>query len=384
MMAGSSFHAHITKAVIDRLQPGDTVWDTELKGFFARRQVSRVSYLMKTRLNGKQKWLTVGRHGEPWTPTTARKRALELKLNPEAAASPAGAEKDTLQKVIEHFRELHFPKLKPRTREDYDYCFSKHVEPALGQLSITSLDTSAVAKLHASMKATPRRANTVLAVLSKVCSWSEEHGYRPMKSNPCIGIKKYPERRRERFLSPEEIKSLLEAVDQQQTNGKISFHAAAAIKLLVFTGARLSEVLTLQWRYVDLEREQLHLPDSKTGQKTIYLNHPAIEILNSLPRLQNNPYVIIGKNAETHMVTIKRPWALVCEAAGFEDLRLHDLRHSFASLAAAQGASLPMIGKLLGHSNPATTARYAHLADAVVHDVSRAVGAGLSVVDPAK
>ena len=146
------------------------------------------------------------------------------------------------------------------------------------------------------------------------------------------------------------------------------------MRLLVFTGARLSEVLNLRWQDVDVERAKLWLPDSKTGRKALYLSAPALQVLADLPRLDGNPHVICGDKPGARLVNIQKPWRRIRARAGLEDVRLHDLRHSFASVAAAGGLSLPMIGKLLGHTQAATTQRYAHLAADPVRAANEAIG----------
>ena len=138
-----------------------------------------------------------------------------------------------------------------------------------------------------------------------------------------------------------------------------------AIRLLMLTGCRLSEILTLRWEHVDYEHSCLRLPDSKTGAKVVFLASPAIDVLRTIERHEGNPYVIVGKNPGTHLVNLQNPWRRLRHQAGLDDVRLHDLRHSFASVAAAAGLSLLQIGKLLGHTRAATTQRYAHLADEV-------------------
>ena len=150
--------------------------------------------------------------------------------------------------------------------------------------------------------------------------------------------------------------------DAEKTGGENPF-VIAAIRLLLFTGARLGEILTLRWEYVDLDRELINLPDSKTGRKLIYLNSLAMDVLTDLPRVEGNPFVIVGNKAGAHLVNIRKPWYRSREAAGIDDVRIHDLRHSFASIAVSGGLTLPLIGKLLGHRKSATTERYAHLAD---------------------
>lgn len=169
-------------------------------------------------------------------------------------------------------------------------------------------------------------------------------------------------------------------LNEAQATGSETTYVISAIHLLMLTGARLSEILTLTWGEVDLERGLLFLKTSKTGQKTIFLNEAAKEILTSLPRLSKNPHVIVGHKTGSHLVNLRKPWGRIRMEAKIEDVRLHDLRHSFASLAAQGGASLPLIGRLLGHSQPQTTARYAHLAHDPLKDVNEQVGAKLGEI----
>jgi integrase len=161
---------------------------------------------------------------------------------------------------------------------------------------------------------------------------------------------------------------------EAEQNRSWSPFVIAAIRLLIFTGARLGEILSLRWDYVSEEHRCLFLPDSKTGRKTVRLNAPALEVLQTVPRLEGNPYVICGEKAGQHLVNLEKPWRRIRKSAGLEDVRLHDLRHSFASVAASGGQSLVVIGKMLGHSQPQTTARYAHLADDPVKAATDAVG----------
>jgi integrase len=149
----------------------------------------------------------------------------------------------------------------------------------------------------------------------------------------------------------------------------------AAIRLLLLTGARLSEILTLRWTYLDTHRRVLALPDSKTGAKVIPLNQPALDVLASLSRLKNNPFVLPGLVEGQHLVNLQKPWRRVRKEAGLEDVRLHELRHSFASISVGLGGTLPVIGRVLGHSQPGTTARYAYVADKVASELVEAAGA---------
>jgi integrase len=203
-------------------------------------------------------------------------------------------------------------------------------------------------------------------------TWAIKRGYRPDRSNPVRGLERFKERSRERFLSVAELAALSKAISQGLTSGTLSPWAAGAIRLLVFTGARLSEILTLRWDHVD--GELLRLPDSKTGAKTIILNAPAKAVLAELPHLPGNPFVICGDKAGAHLVNLQKAWRRVREAAGLDDVRLHDLRHTNASLGVASGLSLPLIGGLLGHRHPATTARYTHLYDDPMREAAEKIG----------
>lgn len=178
------------------------------------------------------------------------------------------------------------------------------------------------------------------------------------------GIRRFEERKRKRYVSQAEFARLGEALARAETGDlgrPVSPQAVAMLRLLILTGARHGEVLALRWDEVNFERGCIELSDSKTGEKEIYLPPPALQVLQDIPRQDGNPYVIIGRKPGTHLVNIKGSWSVIRVEAKLEDVRLHDLRHSFASFGARTGMSLPLIGALLGHRETATTARYAHL-----------------------
>src|SRR5207248_4780757 len=235
-----------------------------------------------------------------------------------------------------------------------------------------------IARMHRRLVETPIAANRALNLTSAMLSRAERWGLRPEGSNPCRRIEKFRERSRERFLGEAELARLGSALAAVERTDSPPLAAIAAIRLLVLTGARKSEVLTLEWRSVRLDRLLLELPDSKTGAKVIYLNAPAAQLLSSLPRIEGNPYVLPGERAGAHIVAIEKTWRRVRQAAGLDDVRLHDLRHSYAAVGAAAGFSLPLIGALLGHSEVATTQRYAHLADDPVRRANEAIGARIA------
>jgi integrase len=382
--------ANITKRAVDAAGARSVdsyLWDRELHGFGlkvtpAGSKVYLVQYQLGGR-NGRTRRITIGRHGE-LTPTAARTEAKRL-LGEIAAGRDPADERDkvkgdkSLAVVLEQFMAEHVrPKLKASTAREYERSARLYIVPRLGRRPVGDLMRQDIAKLHHQLGDTPYQANRILALLSKFFGWAEKHGLRPDGSNPCRHVEKYREGRRERFLSQAELGRLGDALREAETDKSCSPWVIAAIRLLTFTGARRNEILTLRWEHVSEEHGCLMLPDSKTGRKAVHLNPPALDVLQSIPRLEGNPYVICGERPWRHLVNLEKPWQRIRKAAKLEDVRLHDLRHSFASVAASGGQSLIVIGKMLGHSQPATTARYAHLADDPVKAASDAVGARIA------
>ncbi|MGH1351915.1 MAG: tyrosine-type recombinase/integrase [Methyloligellaceae bacterium] len=375
----------ISLNVVQQMQAGDTVRDNELKGFGVRKRGGAPSYFLQTRIKGRLRWITIGIHGSPWTPNSARKEALKL-LNEIASGIDPTIEREkirnmpTVAEATKIFMEDHSPKIAEITVRDYKRLLKDYINPVLGKYRVDELDKVIVSKAHVKWGYRPRTANHALAVLSKFISWAEERGLRQDKTNPCRGIKKYKENKRERYLSTEEFQRLGKVLNKAEANGSEDIYIIAAIRLLMFTGARVSEITKLKWEEVDLERGIIFLKQSKTGQKPIFLNEPAKEVMASIPKLSENPYVIIGNKVGSHLVNLQKPWRRIRSRAELNDVRMHDLRHSFASLAAGSGASLPLIGGLLGHSQPQTTARYAHLANNPLKEVNEQVGARLKEI----
>ena len=383
--------ARITKTVVDALQPGAMVRDTEVKGFGARRQHGPPVFFLQKRIGRRIRWISIGTYGSPWTVDLARKEALRLLRDIAAGIDPQenkehARTKPTLTLAATDFMAEHGPKLKPRPREEYARHLKLHILPALGKLPIDDISHADVSRFHAGMAKKPSGANFSLAVLSKIMSWAEQTGRRPQGANPCKGIKKYRERKRERYLTGSELVRVGEALAAAEAAQTETPWAIAAVRLILLTGARRNEILTLRWSEVDTERSVLRLADSKTGEKVIKLGPDAVSVLAAVPRAADNPYVIVGDRPGSHLVALQNTWERIRIAAAISDVRIHDLRHSFASVAAASGASLPMIGKLLGHAQPQTTARYAHLADDPITQlndaVSGAIGAAIMPKHP--
>ena len=253
--------------------------------------------------------------------------------------------------------------------------------PALGQLKVADVTRADVARLHHEFRDTPYQSNRNLEIVSKMFNLAEMWGLRPDGSNPCRHVKKYKEKKRERYLSTDELARLGEVLRQCEQEGVESASTINLIRLLMLTGCRLSEIQTLKWDYVDFENRALHLPDSKTGVKTVHLGPPALKVLIEIERIEGNPWVITGKLENTHLQEPQRPWRRIRKRAGLDDVRIHDLRHTFASVAVSGGQGLPMIGQMLGHTQVQTTARYTHLATEPVKratdEVSTTIGAAL-------
>jgi integrase len=364
----------ITKRSVEALQPAPNgaeavLWDSELKGFGIRVQRGGgksyvLHYRVGTGRGAPLRKLTIGKHGSPWTAETARgeaKRLLGLVAhgNDPVGSKAAAKAAPTVSELAERFLAQHAEaKRKASTAREYRRLLDHVALPVIGKRKVADIIRRDIERLHQARGETPTEANRALACLSTMFNLAERWGLRPDGSNPCRHIEKYPQRRRERFLSPAELARLGEALAAYDG----SPYAVAAVKLLIFTGARLGEVLGLRWEWVDFERGEARLLDSKTGAKTLHLPPPALGVLAELPRLDGNPHVIVGAKERAALVNLEKPWRAIRAAAGLDGVRLHDLRHAFASVAAASGMGLPIIGKMLGHSQPATTARYAHLA----------------------
>ena len=360
----------ITKRAVDAVEPGTAdqfLWDTETKGFGLKvTPAGHRVYILQYRTGGRgapTKRLTLGNHGE-LTPDQARNEARRLSGIVATGGDPAAAraaEKSapTVAELADRFLSEHVAtKTKARTAAEYRRLVETTILPALGNRRVRDITRTEISRLHHELRDTPYAANRVLAILSKMFSLSEKWGERPDGSNPCRHVEKYSERKRERMLTADEFGRLGEALAAPNR----SPYVVAAIKLLVFTGGRLSEILGFQWDWIDFERGEARLPDSKTGAKTLHLPPPALAVLATLPRLQDNPHVIVGNVRGARLVNLEKPWRAIREAANLADLRLHDLRHAFAAVAASSGMGLPIIGKMLGHTQAATTHRYAHVA----------------------
>ena len=363
----------ITKKAVDALtarQREYMLWDTDIKGFGVRVHPSgRKVYLVKYRLDGRVIKKTIGPHGAI-PPAAARARAAEIITAAMTGRDLTGrvlspeTDTTTMHDLAGRFLDKHVPaRCKPSTAHSYGLAIRQHVVPRLGSRSVASITRADIADLHHAMRATPYAANRTLGILSAMFSAAELWGLRPQGSNPCRYVKRFRERKRERFLSDAEYRRLGAVLREAERTGTESATAVAAIRLLMLTGCRLSEIMNLRWEDVSLQAGELRLRDSKTGAKRVHLGGPAVAVLRGMERKEGNPWVVAGRRPGTRIASLHFPWARIRGRAGLDDVRIHDLRHSFASGGLLVGEGLPMIGKLLGHSHVQTTARYAHLAD---------------------
>lgn len=403
------------------------VWDDDVAGFGVRVWASgRKVYILQFRdaANASRR-LVIGEHGA-YTPDQARTEAaaqramvLASRRDPSIAdpaqnrrkaklSAQTRLEEPTVAELADAFLAHADAKLKLSTAREYRRLLGitrihrgeKKGNPrvgelrlALGRFKVVEVTRAQISRLHLSMRKRPYMANRALAALSALFSYAEGQGYREDLTNPCKGVKQYREHKRERLLTDAEYAALgaalrraenvglplpphrqrRDASDATRKHRPKEFDApkpankigVAAIRFLMLTGWRENEALTLKWSDIDFDRAAATLPDTKTGRSERELGAPALLLLEELKPLvrSGNPFVFFGAKEKSHFSDTARLWDCVRHAAGLPDVRLHDLRHGYASVGLASGLTLPVIGALLGHSDVATTSRYAHLAD---------------------
>jgi integrase len=396
----------ITKRTVDGLECNGrefTAWDDAVSGFGVRvRPSDAKSYVVVYRAGAGRgapvRRYTIGAVGKI-TPESARARAKAIMGEVAHGHDPASQKTNergtpTVAELADRFMTDHVRvKRKASTAEFYQDILDRIVKPVVGTTKADKLTRLQIGKLHSSLAETPFQANRMLAVVGSMYSFAGLSSIVPEGIKPTRGIDKFKESRRERFLTGEELVRLGGAIREAENVGiswtvdetkptakhvpKAKRHtnigptAAAALRLLLFTGCRLREILHLRWEHVDFERGCLFLPDSKTGRKTVILNAPALAVLSALERV--GPYVVSGDDPAQPRHDLKRPWDAVTKHAGLVGVRLHDLRHTYASFGAGAGLGLPIIGRLLGHAQTATTARYAHLDNDPLRRASEAI-----------
>lgn len=401
----------LTKTIVDALRPRDrdyVTWCGKLAGFGIRtRPTGRKSYIAQYDFHGRTRKVTIGTHGA-MTVDQARDKARAVLANAqlgfdEAETKARRRAEMTVAQLCDEYLAEGCDKKKASTIATDKGRIARHIKPLLGTKKISDVSRGDIEKFMRAV-ATGKTAKIMIneqgnrvavtggkgtatrtvRLLGGIFSYAVKHGY--IDANPRAGVQLYADNKGKRYLSTAEFQKLGDALREAETVGlpwhfneganekhrpkkaenqreTISPHAIAAIRLLMLTGCRLSEILKLQWGDVDFNRGILDLSDSKTGAKEVLLGAAALKVLADIPRIKGNPYVIVGEAKDKPRSDLKRPWKRITMHAGLFDLRLHDLRHSFASVGVASGMGLPIVGKLLGHASPTTTARYAHIAE---------------------
>jgi integrase len=396
----------LTNSVVNGAAKRDSdyfIWDGDLKGFGLKVcSGGRKSYVCKYRLgtgrNAPTRRMTIGTHGSPWTPDQARKRAsqiLGLVAHGEDPAQAKQADKNvlTVAQLCDRYLEHGAATKKASTLATDRGRIERHIKPLLGRMRVpdvkradisrflqdvaagkTAVDVKTGARGRAIVRGGKGTATRTVGLLGGIFSFAVESGW--ISENPVRGVKRFRDRSNERFLDGDELQKLGAALIAAEAAGENPY-AIAIIRLLVLTGARKGEIESLRWPEVDWHYSYLRLSDSKTGQKLVMLNNAAIEVLQTVLRQNASDFVFPASRSDGFYEGTPKVWRRIRAKAGLENVRLHDLRHSFASMAVSGGASLPVIGALLGHRNNATTARYAHLQDDPIRRASEGIGSAI-------
>ena len=405
---GTGESLKITDKLVRSLQvpaEGYTVdWDGEIKGFGIRVTAAGVrSFVLRYRFFGDQKVYTIGTYPE-WTVIAARSEAIELKAGIRVGQNPVGERKRLRNEpsfgdlLDDYIVSEEFKRKRPRTQKDYKRMCEKILRPAWGSLRLKAIQPRDVEALHASMKSTPYQANRVVSLASRLFNFAIEE--KQLEDNPAKNIEHYHEEKRARFLDqegPGEMARLSSALDSYSDQS-----AADALRLLLLTGSRSGEVLQARWEHFNLHTGIWTKPSSSTKQKKVEhvpLNDAALELLASMRNPGASGPLFPGSDGRKARKGLRRPWLQICKAAGLVDVyqipckrrgkdglpvmmlkryrstvRLHDLRHTFASHLVSNGVPLQQVGKLLGHSQAQTTMRYAHLSNTALKDATNVFG----------
>jgi integrase len=381
MVVAESFTKRLCDAAEAHEEPY-ILWAGDPAGFGLRVQPSgHKSFVLKYRASGRQRWLTLGAYGV-LTVDQARKLARGALADVAKGGDPAADKSDarqapTVRDLCERFTEEHMPKLKPKTTRPYQRLIDDRILKHFGPVKLDGVSRGDVVKWHHGMRATPIEANRALLLLHKLFAmaalWEWHAG-----PNPAQGVPKNTETARERSVTGVELYRIAKAIGDLERTAKrpLSPYLALAFRLLLLTGCRKDEILTLAWEHVDTDAGVLRLQDSKSGRKTVVLSAAAVDLLKRAPRMTGSPWVATRQHRDAdgewqHVVSVAPAWARVLAEASTKqdgepdvnvsDLHLHDLRHGYASTGASAGLSLPIIGALLGHADQASTNRYSHL-----------------------
>jgi integrase len=398
----------ITKQVVDSslAEVKDYfIWDSDVKGFGVKVSPSaKKTYIVEYRTSGGRagfkRRLTIGRHGSPWTAETARDEARKILGSVAHGEDPATAKQSlkrrmTISELCDQYAEFGCPLKKASTLATDVGRIKRHIKPLLGNRFVEELTRGDIMKFMQDItngstkldEKTRRRGRSIVrggkgtasrtvGLLGAIYTYAIS--CEVVESNPCRGIKRFPDKKCMRFLSQQEIVRLGNALKKASEEGE-NEKAIAIIKLLAFTGARKGEIEKLKWFEVDLDKHFLRFVDSKTGQKIIPINQAAVAVIAAQKPREGNPFVFPADRSDGFFEGLPKIWRRVRKMAGLEDVRIHDLRHSFASVAVAGGASLPIIGALLGHKDTATTQRYAHLSADPLRAASQAVADAIAI-----
>ncbi len=397
----------LTKVGIDRAKPSDGdyfLWDADLKGFGIKiAKGGRKTYVCKYRVGSGRsaptRRMTIGAHGSPWTVDQARIEARKILGRVANGEDPAKEKQDTKKQItVAELCDLYLEQgtgtKKASTIATDEGRIERHIKPLLGKKKVPDVTRADIKRflqdvadgktatdvktgLHgrAIVRGGKGTASRTVGLLGGIFTYAFDCGF--IEINPVRGVKRFPDKKGQRYLSQKELVALGQAMHEAIEHGENPY-AIAILKLLIFTGARKAEIETLKWSEVDFDGGYLILEDSNTGQKVILLNAGAQEILVGIPKVDGSAYVFPAQRGACHYQGTPKIWRKIRVTAGIEDVRLHDLRHSFASIAVSGGASLPIIGALLGHTDITTTQRYAHLHDDPLRTASEAIGSKIA------
>ena len=377
----------LTKRTVDRLSVRErdmVFWDRDIPGFGVRVYPSGAKvYVVQTRASGRSHRVTIGRHGEV-SPDRARRDAVETisALKTGRPVSKEETAEPTVADLTERYlREYVAVFTKKTTGDLYRHILGKNILPVLGSLKVSAVEKDDILSFQYGLRDTPTTADRALDILKKMFGLAELWEMIPSGGSPCRSVRRYRrDAKPERFLTSEELASLGRTLDIAPSEGIATLHATMAIRLLVLTGCRRNEILELQWEDVDFDAGEFRLRDSKSGPRMVPMPPAAAEVFLELKQaleteerkapggkktpsgFRESPWVFPGIRTRSHMVNLNASWRRIRQHANLDDVRLHDLRHTYASRALSLGEGLPMIGRLLGHRDIGSTARYAHLA----------------------
>lgn len=359
----------LTNKKVDQLsiqEKNYIVWDSEVKGFGVRVNLNnKKTFIVKYRIgsgrSAKVRKPVIGTYG---VMKVEEARIIARKLIIDAFEGNDPKEVDKTNITIKEFCNIYLTqhaeiKKKQSSVTEDKRMMKLHILPSFGNVCIKDITRVMITQHHQSMHKTPHGANRFLSLMSKMMNLAEKWDYRPLNSNPCRHVDRYKEEGREVYLTMDQIERIGLAIKElEKTESKF---VLSAIKVLLFTGRRTGEILTLKWDYIDFNNSKMNLPDTKTGKKSFRFSPTVHQILTSLP--DKDGYVFKSIVGNKRVTTVRHIWRKICKLADIDNVRVHDLRHTYASLAVQSGYSLPIISKMLGHADLKTTQRYAHLHD---------------------